>query len=314
MIGLFPGIGLDSAIIPLKRNNLFLVQSVDFFYPLCDDSYLMGLIAFANVVSDIYSCGVVNIDELKITLSLPIDLNEDEQEIVVSGILKGFKESAAVAKCLVSIESIGLNPWCVIGGIASSVCTRDEIIMPTKAQPGDVLILTKPLGVQLATNAPIWMEEDSDNWKKISEHLTKDDINEAYAKAVKSMTTLNKVAAELMHKFKAHAATDITGFGLLGHAENLLQHQELELDFVIKILPVIRHVKKIAEVLNRHQKLYSGRMVETSGGLLISLPKEHAQDFCKEFEAMSGCECWIIGDVVNGSRKAIVENANIVEV
>lgn len=274
----------------------------------------MGLIAFANVVSDIYACGVVNIDEVKITLSLPTDLDDDEQQIVVSGIFKGFKESAVTAKCKLSIESIGLNPWCIIGGIASSVCTKDEIIMPTKAQPGDVLILTKPLGVQLATNAPIWMEEESDNWKKISEHLTKDDIKEAYEKAVKSMTTLNNVAAELMHKFNAHAATDITGFGLLGHAENLLQHQELELDFIIKTLPVIRHVKKIAELLNRTQKLYTGRMVETSGGLLISLPKKHAQSFCEAFKARSGCDCWIIGDVVSGSRKAIAENANIVEV
>lgn len=202
----------------------------------------------------------------------------------------------------------------MIGGVATSICTRNEIIMPTNSQPDDCLILTKPLGVQLATNAPIWMEEDSENWKKISEHLTKGNVLEAYEKAINSMITLNNVAAKLMHKYDAHAATDITGFGLVGHAENLLQYQEQKLDFVINVLPVIQHVKKIAEVLNRYQKLYNGKMVETSGGLLISLPKDKAQGFCDEFKEITGSDCWIVGYVTVGSGKVITENLKIVEV
>lgn len=192
---------------------------------------------------------------------------------------------------------------------------KSEIIFPTKAEPGDALVLTKPLGVQLATNAPIWMEEeDSENWKKISEYLTCGEIMEAYGKAVKSMTMLNRLAAELMHKYEAHAATDVTGFGLTGHAENLLAFQEQQLDFVINSLPVIKHVKKIAEILNRQAKLLAGRMVETSGGLLIALPSKHAQNYCDEFEATSGCGCWIIGRVDSGSGKVIIEDLDIVEV
>lgn len=276
----------------------------------------LGKIAFANVVSDIYSCGVVHIDELKIMLSVPEELNENEQQQVVDEIIEGFRESAKTVKIKLTLEKMNINPWCIIGGIASAVCTRDEIIFPTKAIAGDSLVLTKPLGVQLATNAQIWMEENSENWKKLSEFLSKEEILEAYAKAVKSMTTLNHLGAKLMHKYGAHCATDITGFGLFGHAENLLSFQEADVDFVINSMPVIKNVKKIAEILNRMQKLNSGKMVETSGGLLISIaaPSINAQNFCDEFSSVSGDECWIVGRVVEGSRKVILENPQIIEV
>lgn len=272
-----------------------------------------GEIAFANVVSDVYACGVVEIDELKVILSIPAELEDDERQDVVTSILRGFRKSADLTKCKLTIESIGINPWAIIGGIATSVCSENEIIFPTKAQAGNAIILTKPLGVQLATNAPIWMEEDSENWKKISDHLTREDILECYQKAVKSMTMLNRVAAVLMHKHEGKAATDITGFGLRGHAANLLTFQENNLDFHITVLPIIRHVKKIAEILGRQQKLYSGSMVETSGGLLIVLPSENAQSFCEDFLKISTCECWIIGKAVKGSGKVIMENLQIVE-
>lgn len=128
------------------------------------------------------------------------------------------------------------------------------------------------------------------------------------------MISLNDVAARLMHKFKAHGSTDITGFGLVGHAENLLEHQEQNVNFVVTSLPVFKHVKKISELLNRQQKLYSGAMVETSGGLLISLPSHSAQLFCNEFETITHSTCWIVGSVTTGTKKVIVENLEIVEV
>lgn len=275
---------------------------------------LAGRIAFANVVSDVYSLGVLDIDELKIILSIPTELKEDEQQYVVSKVLAGFKESAGLINCKLSIDSITFNPWLVIGGIASSVCTINEIIFPTKAQTGDICILTKPLGVQLATSAPIWMEEDSENWKKINLHLTKGDIKEAYNKAVENMIMLNHLGAKLMHKYGAHAATDITGFGLTGHAENLLSFQEKKLNFIITKMPVIKHVKKMAEILNRQEKLLSGKMVETSGGLFVILPGEQADNFCHEYQTVSGRGCWIIGRVESGFGKVIFENIQVVEV
>lgn len=247
-------------------------------------------------------------------MSIPEELNDDEKQQVADEIIGGFREAAKLVNVKLVLQSMNVNPWCMIGGVASAVCTKDEIIFPTKAIAGDVLILTKPLGVQLATNAPIWLEEDSENWKKLSEFLTKENIREAHAMAVKSMTTLNYLGAKLMHKYKAHCATDVTGFGIAGHAENLLLFQEAELDFVITTMPVIRHVKKMSEILNRQQKLYSGKMIETSGGLLISLPSKNAQSYCDEYTKISGDDCWIVGHVVAGSRKAILDNPQIIEV
>lgn len=288
-------------MIPLK-NDLHLVQTVDFFYPLIDDPYMLGRIALANVVSDVYAVGALQIDEIKLICSAPTEFTDQERDIVVPMIIKGFQDAAAEAKSRVKIGSITVNPWCIIGGIATAVCHKSELIMPYYAQPGDCLILTKPLGTQLATNAFIWMTEDSTNWKTLSDKFSKSEIEKTYAIAIESMSRLNKSGAELMHKFKAHAATDVTGFGLFGHADNLVKFQKEAVDFEIDTLPIIRNVVEIANMLGRSAKLIAGKAVETSGGLLISLSSEKAQQFCEEYEQVSGHAAWIIGKVSVGNR------------
>ncbi|KAL9703068.1 hypothetical protein quinque_006586 [Culex quinquefasciatus] len=295
------GIGLDSSVIPLK-NDLQLVQTVDFFYPLIDDPHMLGRIALANVVSDVYAVGALAIDEIKLVCSAPTEFSEAERDIVVPMIIRGFQEAAVEAKCPAKIGSIALNPWCIIGGIATAVCHKSELIMPYNAQPGDALVLTKPLGTQLATNAFIWMTEEAENWNKLAAHLTPAEVERSYAIAVESMSRLNRSGAELMHKFGAHAATDVTGFGLFGHAENLLKFQKADVDFELDTLPIIRNVVKIAEILGRTPKLMAGKAVETSGGLLVSLPAENAEKFCAEYRTVSEHDAWIIGKVVPGSR------------
>lgn len=275
-----------------------------------------GQIAFANVVSDIYACGVSEIDEVKIILSLPEQLSVDDQQVISSEIIEGFRSSAKIAGCRLKIQSVNINPWCIIGGIATSVCTKDEIVFPNRAVAGDVIILTKPLGTQLATNAQIWRDENSESWQKLSEVLTHAQVDAMQSKAVKSMTTLNMLAAKLMRKFNAHAATDITGFGLVGHAENLLQFQSGKIDFIINKFPIIQHVKLIAETLNRMSRLNAGTMVETSGGLFIVLSAEKAEKFCDEFAAStSGSQgCWIIGRVQEGDGKVQLDCPEVIEV
>jgi selenide,water dikinase len=303
------GVGLDSAIIPLSRSkDLFLVQSVDYFYPLIDDPFLMGKIAFANVVSDIYSTGVTQVEELKIIINIPEEFTDEERDYAVPLIIDGFRDSAKEAKCRLAINSIGINPWCMIGGIATSVCTKDEIKFPIHAQAGDALILTKPLGTRLATNGPIWMKAKSPNWDLMSPHLTPQQINETADAVIQSMAMLNKVAAELMHKYDSHAATDITGFGLVGHGENLLSYQKQSLDFIIESMPLIKHVPTIASSVNQLPRLLGGKMVETSGGLLIALPSDNAQAFCDDFRDLTGKESWIVGKVVQGNRKVIIKD------
>lgn len=301
-------------MIPLK-NDLHLVQTVDFFYPLIDDPYMLGRIALANVVSDVYAVGALEIDEIRLVCSAPTEFSEEERDVVVPMIIKGFQDAAAEAKARVKIGSIALNPWCIIGGIATAVCHKSELIMPYYAQVGDSLILTKPLGTQLATNAFIWMAEDSDNWKKLSEKFSKADIETTYRVALESMSRLNRSGAELMHTFGAHAATDVTGFGLLGHADNLVKFQKESVDFEIDTLPIVRNVLGIAELLGRNAKLIAGKAVETSGGLFISLPAENAQRFCEEYEQVSGHSAWVVGRVVAGSRTVkISPNPTIISV
>lgn len=309
------GIGMDSAVIPL-RDNLNLVQSVDYFYPLIDNPYLMGKIALANVVSDIYATGVTIIDKLEMIISAPTEFTDAQRDIVVPLIIQGFKDSAQLANCEVSIQSITINPWCIIGGIATSVCLEPEIIFPNGAEPGDVLILTKPLGTQLATNAFIWLTEKSNEWEKLeSSGMTSNEIEKTFQKAVESMTLLNKTGAELMHKYKAHAATDVTGFGLKGHAENLAKFQIENVDLEIHTLPIISGAKRIAEILGRTQKLFGGLAVETSGGLLLAIPGENAQKFMEEYEILTGFRAWIVGQVVEGTKTAkMVENVKIIDV
>lgn len=181
--------------------------------------------------------------------------------------------------------------------------------------PGDKLILTKPLGTQLATNAKLWLTEDSDNWLILSQNMSASDIEDSYKMAVKSMSTLNKIGASLMHKYNAHAATDVTGFGFLGHAQNLCKYQKRKLNFILHTLPIIKNVYRMAYLLNVKEKLLSGRSVETSGGLLICVSTENALGFCLEFNELTGKSCYIVGDVVEGNGTVeLISNPAIISV
>uniref|UniRef100_A0A182U0G1 PurM-like C-terminal domain-containing protein n=1 Tax=Anopheles melas TaxID=34690 RepID=A0A182U0G1_9DIPT len=309
------GIGLDSSVIALKR-DLFLVQSVDFFYPLIDDPFMLGKIALANVVSDVFAVGATEIDQIKLIVTAPTEFTEQEREVVVPMVMQGFLEAAKACNAPVQIGSIAENPWCVIGGAASAVCHRSELIMPYNAQPGDALVLTKPLGTQLATNAYIWMgEPQSDSWARLRERFTVADIEQTYRIALESMSRLNKTGAELMKKYGAHAATDVTGFGLYGHAENLASHQTAEVDFHLDTLPIIKNVREMADTLGRGAKLLAGKAVETSGGLLICLPREAAAGFCEEYRRCTEHEAWIVGRVEKGARGVKMNpNVNVLSV
>lgn len=120
---------MDSAIIPLERHGLSLVQSVDFFYPLVDDPYTMGRIAFANMSSDIYATGVTILDKVTMILSSPTEFSDKQRDIVIPLMIKGFSDAAKSVGNNVRMGNIASNPWCIVGGVATSVCTKDEIIL-----------------------------------------------------------------------------------------------------------------------------------------------------------------------------------------
>lgn len=310
----FLGIGLDSCVLPTRHKGVKLVQTTDFFYPLVDDPYMQGKIACANVLSDLYATGVYQCDNLLMLLGVSNELRTDEREIVTRLVIKGFNDLAKEAETTINGGQTVLNPWYIIGGVATSICSDQEFIMPNGGKTGDVLVLTKPLGTQIAVNAHQWIEEPK-YWERIQDIVSKEDVVEAYTKAMFSMARLNKNAAKLMQNYRAHGATDVTGFGILGHATNLVESQLEKVDFVIHTLPIIKNMVGVYKKCGINFKLLDGYSAETSGGLLICLAKEVANDFIKELQELDGTEAWIIGDVIEGERSArITQDVQIIEV
>ncbi|VDM78916.1 unnamed protein product [Strongylus vulgaris] len=257
------GIGLDSCVVPLRHKGLNLVQTTDFFYPLIDDPYLMGRVTCANVLSDLYAMGVVNCDNMLMLLGVAVDLNEKERNVIVSMFIEGFK----TVRC----------PWLLLGGVATSVASDKEIIMVDRAGPGDVLVLTKPLGGQ--KNGRV--EEYGLDEKKIIR---------AFQQVTEQMTRLNRNAAKMLHKFSAHASTDVTGFGIL----------------------VIEYMDEIARKMPNGNgfNLFGGTAAETSGGLLVALSPENAEGFINGMKSADGFPAWIVGRVEKleeGTSHAVID-------
>ncbi|XP_022107251.1 selenide, water dikinase-like isoform X2 [Acanthaster planci] len=273
----------------------------------------LGQIACANVLSDLYAAGVVHCDNMLMLLGVPQKFTDKERDTVIPLMMEGFRDNAGKAGTKVRGGQTVINPWLTIGGVGTSVCLPAGIVYPDNALVGDVLVLTKPLGTQVAVNAYQWMFRPED-WKKISAVVTKEDVERAYQQAKYHMAELNYEAARLMHLYNAHGATDVTGFGILGHAENLAQIQRQEVRFSIHNLPIIAKMQYIAKGCGGMFKLLQGYSAETSGGLLIAFPREQAAAFCKEMERL-GKTAWIIGIVEEGNRTArIIDKPRIIEV
>jgi selenide,water dikinase len=275
---------------------------------------MMGKIACANVISDLYAMGVTECDNMLMLLGISQKMSEKERDVVVPLMMRGFRDSAEEAGTSVNGGQTVVNPWMTIGGVATTVCQPNEFIMPDNAVVGDVLVLTKPLGTQVAVNAYQWLDQ-ADKWNRIKLVVSEDDVRKAYQRAMFSMARLNRTAARLMHKYNAHGATDITGFGLLGHANNLARIQKNEVGFVIHNLPIIAKMAAVSKACGNMFGLLQGHSAETSGGLLIALPREQAAAFCKDIEKQEGYQAWIIGIVEKGNRSArIIDKPRVIEV
>jgi len=292
-------IGMDCSVVPLKHEGLSLISTTDFFYPLVDDPYMQGQIGCANVLSDLYSMGIVDCDNMLMILAASIDMSETDRGISTRQMIEGFNDQATNGGTRVTGGQTVRNPWPIIGGTATTVCTKDEFIMPVNAVAGDVIVLTKPIGTQVAVNVNQWRYNE--RWDRIKDLLTKEEAARAYDFAMHSMARLNRTGARLMHKYGAHAATDVTGFGILGHGMNLAMNQKEAVHFEIHTLPIIRHMKEVDDKVSIWN-LMKGLSAETSGGLFICLPADKAANFCKEIEEIDGCAAWIIGSVVQSSE------------
>lgn len=123
------GIGLDSCVLPTRHKGLSLVQTTDFFYPLVEDPYMQGKIACANVLSDLYAMGVSDCDNMLMLLGVSTDMTAKEREVVTTLMIKGFNDLAKEAGTSVNGGQSVLNPWYIIGGVATSVVSSSEFIM-----------------------------------------------------------------------------------------------------------------------------------------------------------------------------------------
>lgn len=292
----------DAAVVRLDDKTA-LVQTVDFFTPIVDDPFIFGQIAAANSLSDIYAMGATPLFALNI-----VGFPKDDLPLTVLGeILNGgsVKSQEAGVPILGGHSIDDKEPK--YGLVVTGKISLDKIVTNGGAKPGDSLILTKPLGSGIISTAIKRGEA--------TKTLIKD--------GNKLMTTLNSSAAEVMVKHGALAATDVTGFGLLGHLWEMCQASCVSVEINFDELPFIngiyelvknnvvpngtkRNLDNISNQVNFHKRLGKTEQLmvadsQTSGGLLIAMPKEKVESFLRDFQGKTPYRAHIIGKFVKPS-------------
>jgi selenide,water dikinase len=256
-------------------------------------------------------------------LGVSLDMDAKEREIVTREMIRGFNDTAEEAGCKITGGQSILNPWPIIGGVANTVVDQSEFLIPNRVKEGDVMLLTKPLGTQIAVNAKEWKEEKTHRYEKLLKDgiYTDADIDKMYMLSMESMGKLNKNAAGLVNKYQAGGCTDITGFGLFGHLENLTVAQKNhKLRYVISQFPVIAKTADLPpEILDFG--LLKGKSAETSGGLLCMVNEKDAYKIQEELKNEYGENSWIVGhveandaDTPSIDLSAIQKKENIIDV
>jgi selenide,water dikinase len=275
---------------------------VDFFTPIVDNPAAWGAIAVANALSDIYAMGATPLFGLNL-VGWPSERVPFE---MLAEVLRGAAEVAERAKCLVlgghSIDAV--EP--TFGMAAIGEVHPDRMLTNAGACAGDILVLTKPLGTGILATA-----------------LKRDALLEAgMAEAVRSMTTLNDGAARAALRVGVSAATDVTGFGLLGHLGNMLEASRVAAEVSFDALPVLPHVRNLAArgVVpgGTERNLQAAERVEwapelseadrylcvdaqTSGGLLLAVPAENEAALLAALREEQTPSAAVIGRIVAGT-------------
>jgi len=306
---------MDCSVVQTRIPDVFMISTTDFFYPLVDDPYQQGRIGCANVLSDLYSMGIHECDTMLMILAASRDMPERERDICTREMIRGFNDLATEAGTKVTGGQTVLNPWPIIGGVATSVQKEGTFLRPEFAVAGDVVVLTKPLGTQVAVNAHQWLDRGKAKyWDRIKGVITEEEVHLAYEKASNSMGRLNRTGARLMMQHGAHACTDVTGFGILGHARNLAKAQRADVSLELEILPVIAGLFEVDRALGGMFRLSEGFSAETSGGLMICMSADSADGFIADMTE-AGEHAWIIGRVVEGDHTArLVDDIGVLEV
>ena len=296
----------DDAAVYRIADDLAVILTTDFFTPIVDDPYDYGAIAAANAMSDVYAMGGEVILALNIA-GFPADL----PLAIAAEIVRGGAEKVREAGAIIAGGHTVDDPEPKYGLAVMGLIHPDRVARKAGAQVGDVLVLTKPLGVGIVTTA---FKSDAADPRSLAE-------------AVASMKRLNRAAAQAMTAGVCHAATDITGYALLGHAWEMAQPSGVRFRFRWESLPFVHGAHELAELwlfpggANKNEAAYAPwvefaeslseemRMLlftpETSGGLLIALPPAELHPF-QERCAAAGQPVWVVGDVLAGEGLVVV--------
>ncbi|NEY21442.1 selenide, water dikinase SelD [Bacillus ginsengihumi] len=289
----------DDAGVYRLTDDLAIVQTVDFFTPIVDDPYSFGQVAAANAISDIYAMGGKPLTALNI-VAFPISTLDKQ---ILTEILRGAGDKLKEAGVtLVGGHSID-DKEPKFGLAVTGVVHPDKVLTNAGAKPGDKLILTKPIGVGILTTS-------------IKRDLLEE---EEIARVTKVMSTLNKTASEIMKSYDVHACTDVTGFGLLGHASEMAKGSNTSLNIYKDQIPTLPRVRELAEkgavpggTKNNFSHLkgdvtFPKTMDQidqwilcdavTSGGLLIAVSDTEANDLLVALQK-AGVQAGLIGEVV----------------
>ncbi len=275
----------DDASVFKIDDNTALIQTTDFFPPIVDDPYLYGRIAATNALSDVYAMG----GEPKLALNI-LCLAENMDQETVQQILKGGYDAAYDAGAIITGGHTihGAEP--IYGLAVSGFVHPDKVLTNSNAKPGDVLILTKPLGIGILTTSAK------------ADLVEKDVLDRIY----QQMATLNKTARDIMVKYPVHSCTDVTGFALLGHSFEMAQGSGCSIHIETEKVPYHKEAYELAQMgfipagayRNREYAQSHVEVVgdvsramqdilydpQTSGGLLMAIPKEAAEECLKELQ------------------------------
>ena len=296
----------DAAVVRLDGDR-YLVQTVDFFTPIVDDPYQFGQIAAANSLSDIYAMGGQPLFALNV-VGFPI---KELPKSMLTEILQGGADKAYEAGItIVGGHSIN-DKEPKYGLVVTGEVNKNQFIRNDSAKEGDVLVLTKPLGIGIIATA-----------------IKKGKANKSLIDAaVEVMVTLNKSAADIMNSLEVHAATDITGYGLLGHLSEICKGSYVSSEIQVSEIPYINGTSELAEKgiipegskrnfkTSKKYTKFSESISETekfilsdaqtSGGLLISLSENQANEYLNRFRNETGMEAAIIGKIVKKGKDTI---------
>lgn len=285
----------DDAAVYKVSDDVAIVQTLDFFPPMVDDPYIFGQIAATNAFSDVFAMG----GEVKTALNI-VCFPEDMDLNILGKILQGGAEKVIAAGGTLagghSIADDGVKYGLSVTGIVHP----DKIYANNMAETGDILILTKKLGVGIICTA-----------NRIGEAS-----EESMAEAVASMTTLNKAAAEISRNYRVHACTDITGFSFLGHLHEMVDGEHSCQVFAAQV-PVMQNALQYADefyltAAAQKNRNYVEKYVQfenipfameevlfdpqTSGGLLLAVHPQDAEKMLKEMQE-AGLPAAIVGEI-----------------